>query len=181
MHLEPGTRAYCIGESGLIDILVSQGIEIADHDVDAVIVSYDREISYDKLTRALRLINKGARFIATNTDQVITVEDGLVPEAGPLVAAVQAATGRMPEIFGKPERAIIDAALKRLGKSVDECVIVGDNLLTDIVAGHNVGMRSILILTGVATPEDAQASVVRPTWVTENYQELTDILLSQGS
>jgi len=149
-NLDKGTRVYCLGEQGLTDILESAGMDISDHNVDAVIVSYDRGINYDKLTKALRLINAGARFIATNTDRVITVEDGLVPEAGPWVAAVQAATQQAPEIFGKPERPIIDAALKQLGKTADECVIVGDNLLTDILAGHKSGMRSILMLTGVA-------------------------------
>jgi len=112
---------------------------------------------------------------------VITVEDGLVPEAGPWVAAVQAATQQAPEIFGKPERPIIDAALKQLGKTADECVIVGDNLLTDILAGHKSGMRSILMLTGVATRKEAEESKVRPTWIAENYQELTDILLAQNN
>jgi 4-nitrophenyl phosphatase len=180
-NLNKGTRAYCLGEQGLTDTLESAGIYISDHNVDAVIVSYDRGISYDKLTKALRLINAGARFIATNTDRVITVEDGLVPEAGPLVAAVQAATQQVPEIFGKPERPIIDAALKQLGKTADECVIVGDNLHTDILAGHKSGMRSILMLTGVATRKEAEESKVRPTWIAENYQELTDILLSQNN
>jgi len=180
-NLDKGTRAYCLGEQGLTGILESAGMDISDHDVDAVIVSYDRGINYDKLTKALRLINAGARFIATNTDRVIMVEDGLVPEAGPLVAAVQAATQQAPEIFGKPERPIIEAALKQLGKSADECVIVGDNLFTDILAGHKSGMRSILMLTGVATRKEGEESIVRPTWIAENYQELTDILLSQNN
>ena len=138
-----------------------------------------RNFNYDKLCKALRLIKAGARFIATNTDSVITVEDGILPEAGPMVAAVQNATGREPEIIGKPERYIIDAACVRLNKSIDECVIIGDNLFTDILAGHNSGMRSALMLTGVTTRKECEYSEFKPTWIAEDYLELEKLLFGK--
>ncbi len=177
MGLERGTRVYCLGEEALASTLEEAGIIVTDQEVDAVVVSYDRGLNYEKLSKALRLIDGGARFIATNTDRLITVEDGILPEAGPIVAAVQAATEKEPEIFGKPEKPIMDAALERLGVPASECAIIGDNLFTDILAGHKAGMKSILILTGVASRKDGEEAEIKPTWIAEDYQELEKILL----
>ena len=178
-NLEAGSSAYCVGETGLITALEVRGVRIVgegEETPDAVVVSYDRCFSYDKITQALRFINAGARFIATNDDSVITIEDGLVPEAGPLVAAISKATGQAPENMGKPNVQIMEIALKRLGVSAEYTAIVGDNILTDILAGHNSGMKSVLILTGVSTREDAAAAGERPTWIVENYYELARTL-----
>jgi HAD superfamily hydrolase (TIGR01457 family) len=175
MQLEPATRVYCIGEGGLSSILEDHGIQVLDHTAeiaDAVVVSYDRDLDYQKLCKAVDLINSGARFIATNTDSIITIENRILPEAGPLVAAVQNATGITPEVFGKPEQSIIDAACQRLNKPVDDCVIVGDNLFTDILAGQQSAMRSALILTGVSTRKDCETVEIKPTWISEDYAEL---------
>ncbi|MFD2204713.1 HAD-IIA family hydrolase [Kiloniella antarctica] len=180
MGLDRGTRVYCLGEEGLTSTLEDAGVIITDgsSDTDAVVVSYDRGINYEKLGKALRLIDGGARFIATNTDRLITVEDGILPEAGPIVAAVQAATEKEPEIFGKPEKQIMDAALKRLGKQASDCAIIGDNIFTDILAGHKSGMKSILILTGVASRKDGEDALFKPTWIAEDYQDLEKLFFS---
>lgn len=174
-----GASAYCIGEDGLTEALLQRQVRIVgegEDTPDAVIVSYDRGFSYQKLTHALRYIQAGARFIATNDDAVITVEDGLVPEAGPLVAAVSEATNQKPEIVGKPYRPIMDIALARLGVSADEAVIIGDNLATDILAGHNAGMKSVLLLTGVSTRADAEKVEQKPTWISKDYSALGEVL-----
>lgn len=178
-YLGARTRIYCIGESGLEHALNEVGAEIVeaeDATPDAVLVSYDRNFDYLKLTRALRFIRAGARFVATNDDPLITTEAGLVPEAGPLVAAVATATGMTPEIVGKPYAPIMKAALLRLGIAAEDGVIVGDNLRTDILAGHNAGMRSALLLTGISTAEEARVSMHPPTWVAENYESLASQL-----
>lgn len=178
-NLMPGTSAYCIGESGLTTALEGRGVRIIGEGLeipDAVVVSYDRGFSYEKITQALRFINAGARFIATNDDRVITIEDGLVPEAGPLVAAIAEATGRVPEILGKPNAPIMEIALERLGVLAENTAIVGDNLLTDILAGHNSSMKSVLILTGVSTREEAALADYKPTWIVENYDDLAQTL-----
>lgn len=179
-YLEPGTRAFCIGEEGLASALASRGILLAettnDPAPDVVIVGYDRSFDYAKLTAAVRCLEGGARFVATNNDRIITVEDGIVPEAGPLVAAVEAASGKTPIVIGKPNRLIIDSAIARLGVSREECVIIGDNLATDILAGHNAGVRSVLILTGVSRLEDIGAAECEPTWIARDYSELHRLL-----
>lgn len=173
-NLKAGTSAYCIGEVGLTTALEQRGIKIlgeSQETPDAVIVSYDRKFSYDKISQALRFIGAGARFIATNDDPVISSEDGLIPEAGPLVAAIARATGKIPENMGKPNAPIMEIALERLGVSVENAAIVGDNLLTDILAGHNSGMKSVLILTGVSTREDVATAKLKPTWIVDDYHD----------
>lgn len=174
-YLGAGLRVFCVGEEGLKVALRKQGAVIVGPDEatpDAVVVSFDRDFDYDKLTSALRYIKAGARFVATNDDQVITTESGLVPEAGPLVAAVETATGQVPEIVGKPHAPIMETALAHLGIAPQDAVIIGDNLLTDILAGHNAGMPSALILTGVSTAMEAVKCKVPPTWVVQDYKEL---------
>ena len=172
--LAPGCRAYCIGEDGVTSVLSEHGVRIdpGDGPVDVVVVSADRFISHDKLTQASRHVAAGAALYATNGDRVINTEAGTVPEAGPLVAAVENATGVTATMIGKPERPIMDAALARLGVAAAECLIVGDNLETDIAAGHKAGVRTALILTGVSTRADAAKAACRPDLIVEDYAEL---------
>ncbi len=174
--LPPATRAFWIGEDGLEQPLQHAGIEFDQQNPDVVIVGYDREFNYHKLTQATRLIIKGARFIATNNDSLITVEDGVIPEAGPLVTAIQKATGVTPEIVGKPYQVIINAACNRLGLKPDQCIIVGDNLHTDIQAGIKNGLQTAFVLTGVSKVSDIDKFDIKPTWVVEDLSELSEIL-----
>lgn len=180
-YLTPGMRAFCIGEDGLRSALEARGLVLTDAASDpvpdVVVVGYDRSFDYAKLTMAVRHIDRGAQFVATNDDRIITVEDGIVPEAGPLVAAVEAASGRTPVIIGKPNPMIMETAIGRLGVPREECVIVGDNLATDILAGHNAGVRSVLTLTGVSRLEDIAVAACEPTWVARDYSELRRLLL----
>lgn len=171
-----GGRAFCLGESGLIDALERGGIEVVEAEPDWVVVSYDRALTYEKLERAVRFLAKGAGFIATNPDPVIITEFGLSPETGSILAAVESASGRKAEIIGKPQRPIIDAAIQRLGRPRRETIILGDNLDTDILAGHNAGLRSALILTGISNRAEAVASGHPPDWVAEDYDALHRLL-----
>jgi len=169
-------RAFCLGEAGLTEALEAGGIEVTDSDPDWVVVSYDRALTYAKLEQAVRFLAKGAGFIATNPDPVIITELGLSPETGSILAAVESASGRKAEIVGKPQRPIVDAAIQRLGLPREETVILGDNLDTDILAGHNAGLRSALILTGISTRAEAEASAKPPDWVAEDYADLRRLL-----
>ncbi len=170
-------RVYCLGEEGLRQALAEGGSRLVEDAPDAVVVSYDRGLTYDKLCKAARFILAGARFVGTNPDPVITLEDGPAPETGMTLAALVAVTGRRPEIVGKPERAIIDSAVARLARRRDELVVVGDNIATDILAAQNAGLRSALILTGVSTRADLAAAAAPPTWIAEDYGELEAALL----
>jgi 4-nitrophenyl phosphatase len=173
--IESGS-AYYIGEDGLRQAFDEQGITITDQSPDYVVVGYDRQFNYDKLEKACRLIQKGAKFLATNPDQALQTEDGLSPGTGAIVAAVAAGCGTQPIIIGKPEKLIIEMALQRLAVSKDETLVVGDNVDTDIPAGENAGVRSVLLLTGVSTREEAEAATAKPTWIAQNFDELRLIL-----
>ena len=171
-------KAYLIGEKGVEQALASVGAELVDENPEVVIISYDTSFSYDKLTRAVRHVLAGARLIATNADNIITVEDGVLPEAGPLVAAVENATGQKAKVIGKPNRFILDTAVSRLKVAAEDCVVVGDFLMTDILAAHNAQMASVLILTGVSKREDIASAPCSPTWIVEDYAELeTEVYL----
>jgi 4-nitrophenyl phosphatase len=178
-----GGRAFCLGEEGLLEAFEEAGIAIVEEESetlpDWVVVSYDRGLSYRKLELAIRFIRAGAGFIATNPDLLITSDEGLSPEAGVLLAALEAATGQRAEIVGKPERAIIDAAIARIGRPREETVIIGDNLATDIAAGHNAGLRSALILTGISTRAEAEAAARPPHWIAADYGTLESQLFGQ--
>jgi 4-nitrophenyl phosphatase len=167
---------YMIGEEGLERALVEQGIRITDDRPDAVVVSYDRQFSYDKLAKACRLIGNGARFIATNPDHRLRVHGQTLPGTGAIVAAVATGSGVLPEVVGKPERLIFSMALETLGCRADEAISVGDNIDTDIGASAAAGIPSVLLLTGVSRREDVVDGKPRPDYVEENFAGLTHLL-----
>lgn len=153
---------YPIGEQGLVEELVRAGHRIADHDVELVVVGLDREFTYHKLTAGMDYLKNGAVFIATNTDALLPTEHGFLPGAGSMVAALKAASGTEPVVIGKPNRPIMDILLREYGLSSKDCIMVGDRLETDILAGIRAGMRTILVLTGASGLDDIDASGIRP-------------------
>jgi 4-nitrophenyl phosphatase len=161
-----------IGETGLELALRERGLRFDDEAAEAVVVSFDRGFTYEKLKKACRLIERGARYLATNPDRALKLENGISPGTGAIVAAVTAGCGVEPLMVGKPERLIFDMALQRLGVDPDNAVAVGDNLATDIPAGRKAGIRTALILTGVTTREQAQAARPAPDWIVADYAEL---------
>jgi 4-nitrophenyl phosphatase len=177
--LPPG-RAYVIGEEGLVIPLRAAGFTLTDQDPDYVIVGFDREFSYDKLKTACHWIGRGARFIATNPDRALRMEDRLYPGTGALVAAVEAGTNIRPLVIGKPERPIMDMALRRLGLPAGEVLAVGDNLATDIPSAAAAGISSVLMLTGVSRADDVASSPVAPTWVCATFAELETVVFGAG-
>lgn len=175
--LPPG-RAYVIGEEGLEIPLRKAGFTLTDQEPEYVIVGFDREFSYEKLKTACHWIGRGARFIATNPDRALRLEDRLYPGTGALVAAVEAGSNTRPRVIGKPERPIMDMALRRLGLSAGEVLAIGDNLATDIPSAAAAGIRSVLMLTGVSRVEEIPASPVQPDWVCASFAELSARVLT---
>lgn len=171
-YLKTPSSAYCIGEEGLSSALMDCGITISEKNPDYVVVSYDRSFDYNKLLKALRFIKQGSKLVATNDDTVIYLEDGIAPEAGPLVAAIENASGVKAKIIGKPHSIIMESAFSKLQIEREECVMIGDNLDTDILAAQNVGIRSALMLTGVSTLEEVEKSQMKPTWIARDYKTL---------
>lgn len=162
---------YLLGSAGFREDLEAAGLRVIDEPeeidylTDFVVVGGDRELNYTKLTRALRCMLKGALLAAPNVDRTYPMEDGLlVPGTGAIVAAITAMVRRGPEIMvGKPKPDLLLAAAQSAGLDPAECVMVGDTIDTDIQAAHAAGMRSILVLTGNATQEDA-AAASPPPW-----------------
>lgn len=146
-------RVLAIGEGGLKASLVDAGIELTDHQPDAVISGICRDFCYQDMNRALQAFIHGALYIATNRDATYPVEnDGLIPGSGAIVASLELLYGSAPVVIGKPEPYLIEAILQDFGVSANETLVVGDRFETDIVAGQRSGCRSLMVLSGV-TPD----------------------------
>lgn len=173
-----GARLYAIGEKALKDQLEAAGFILADKDVAAVVAAMDRGLNYEMLKRATLLIHAGAVFIGANPDVVYPTPEGLAPGSGMVLAALQATTGCAPLIIGKPEVWMFQIALERMGLPAEACASLGDRLDTDIAGGQRAGLKSILVLSGVTTPDDLAASPIQPDWVFPGIRQLADALES---
>jgi glycerol 3-phosphatase-2 len=175
--VEPGTRCLVIGMRGLRDALTDRGCELVDDpgSADVVVTGLDRELTYDKLVLATRALLAGARFIASNTDGSFPAADGINPGAGIIVAALETATGRSPEVAGKPERTLFESAAARLPDG--PTLMIGDRVETDLSGAAALGWDTALVLTGVSDSDDADAAEPEPTYVADDLAALVDQLL----
>lgn len=164
-------RVHVIGEAGLLEGLRAAEIEIADEDVDAVVVGLDSQVDYAKLEKATLLIQAGAEFIGTNPDTNLPTERGLMPGNGALLAFLEAATGTQATVIGKPEAIIMDAALEELGLLKEEVLMVGDNYRTDIQAGIRNGIDTLLVLTGFTSRADVDKLPTPATYIVDTLDE----------
>ncbi|WP_339228646.1 TIGR01457 family HAD-type hydrolase [Oceanobacillus sp. FSL K6-2867] len=167
-------RCFVIGEAGLLDALETKGVIITDTDCDFVVMGIDRQITYEKYTKACLAIRKGAKLIATNGDVALPTERGLLPGNGALVSVVSTSTGEKPLFIGKPETIIMEEALKLIGLTKDEALMVGDNYQTDISAGIRAGLDTLMVFTGVTPFEDLEAFEVAPTYYVHQLTEWLD-------
>jgi 4-nitrophenyl phosphatase len=178
---------YVIGEEGIQTALGSIGGRVLSQceaestlDVDCVVVGIDRFFTYDKLRLAQKFILRGARFFATNSDWTFPTEDGVVPGAGSLVAAVQAASSQQPLIIGKPQPTMLRLCVERFGLDAQTTAMVGDRLDTDIACGHRAELKSLMVCTGVHTREQgiaAQGDEI-PDAIFEDLTELCQAILA---
>jgi HAD superfamily hydrolase (TIGR01457 family) len=166
-------EAFVIGEDGVLEALRRAGVRILGPDAaeaDAVVVGWDRGITYDKLRTAALLVERGAALVATNADPSYPAPDGLWPGAGALLAAIVATTDAEPLVVGKPHAPIFQAACRRAGGK--RPLVVGDRLDTDIAGAVALALDSMLVLTGVSTSEDLARGDVRPTYVGADLRAL---------
>jgi NagD protein len=168
----PGGTAYVIGGAGLTKALYDVGYTLTEHNPDYVVVGDTRSYDYEKIERATRLVLGGARFIATNLDLTGPTESGLTPACGALVAPIELASGKKPYFIGKPNPLMMRTALRKIGAHSSEAFMVGDRMDTDILAGTEAGMRTILVLSGVSTRETVNAYPFRPTHVFEDVGQI---------
>ncbi len=165
-------RVLVIGGEGLTMALTDAGYHIVDENADAVVVGIDIALTYEKLTRAMREIQRGAVFIGTNADATYPAADGLIPGAGTILAAIQTASGVAPIVIGKPERTMFDLAVEKMGVAREATATLGDRLETDIEGGMRAGLKSILVMTGITTPEILAQSSLQPDFVFDDLNAL---------
>lgn len=172
---KPEASIYVIGEEGLHDQLQKKGFRYAQENADYVVIGIDRDINYEKLAVACLAVRNGATFISTNGDIALPTERGLMPGNGALTSVISVSTETKPIFIGKPESIIMEQALKVLGTNKEETLMVGDNYNTDIMAGINAGLDTLLVHTGVTTKEHLKGYAVQPTYVVDSLAEWLDI------
>jgi len=172
----PGGTAYALGESGLTTALHDVGYIMTERDPDYVVLGETRTYSFESITKAVRLIEAGARFIATNPDPSGPSVHGTLPATGSVAALISTATGRQPYYIGKPNPLMMRSALNRLEAHSETTVMIGDRMDTDIISGLEAGLRTILVTTGSTRPEQIETFPYRPTRVVDSVADLIDLV-----
>ncbi len=162
---------YVIGEEGLLNAIQEKGFTLADENPDFVVMGIDRKINYEKLVKACLAVRNGATFVATNSDAALVTERGLLPGNGSIASVISVSTGIQPIFIGKPESIIVEQALKVLGVDKKDTIMVGDNYDTDILAGINAGIDTLLVHTGVTTKELLKNYQEQPTHVIDTLAD----------
>jgi 4-nitrophenyl phosphatase len=177
---ERGATVRIVGEAGLRQAAEEEGLVVVEGEDNAewVIAGLDRAFTYEKLALATRAIRSGAHFVATNADALLPVEGGqVVPGAGTMIAAIKTATAVEPVVVGKPEPGLFEHGLDRLGGlAADQVAMIGDRLDTDVDGGRRAGLRTILVLSGVTSPAEAQAANPPPDATLPNLASVTGLL-----
>jgi len=168
----PRGTAFVIGESGLSEAIHAIGYVITDHNPDYVVLGETFSYNFESITRATRLVAAGARFIATNPDPSGPSEGGLVPACGAMAALIEAASGVRPFFIGKPNPLMMRTALNHLEVHSENTVMIGDRMDTDVIAGVQNGMETILVLSGVTRREEIARYPYQPTRVVESLDEI---------
>ncbi len=175
-----GGSAYVIGEAGLTTALHDIGYVLTDRDPDYVVLGETRTYSFEAITRAIRLVGDGARFIATNPDATGPSPDGPLPATGSVAAMVTRATGVEPYFVGKPNPLMMRSALNRIEAHSETTVMVGDRMDTDVKSGLEAGLRTVLVLTGSTREHQVERFPYRPTRVVESIADLVDLVATMS-
>jgi len=166
-----GNKVYIIGEPGLIEPILAAGYVWDEENPDYVVIGLDTDVTYEKFVVATLAIQKGATFIGTNPDKNIPTERGLLPGAGAVIAMLEASTQQKAIYIGKPEAIIMNKAVEILGLEKSEVLMVGDNYTTDILAGINNGIDSLLVLSGFTQKADVPTLPIPPTYLVDSLDE----------
>ena len=171
---KPKGRAYVIGDVGLTTALHEVGYIMTDHDPDYVVLGETRNFNFENLTKAIRLIQGGARFIATNPDATGPSQEGVLPATGSVAALITKATGREPYIVGKPNPMMFRSALNKIKAHSETTGMIGDRMDTDVVAGIEAGLHTVLVLTGISDDAEIQKYPFRPTEILQSVADLVN-------
>src|SRR6478672_236128 len=172
----PGGSAYVIGEAGITTALHEIGYTLTDRDPDFVVLGETRTYSFEAITKAIRLIEAGARFIATHPDPSGPSAEGTLPSTGSVAALITAATGAKPYFVGKPNPLMMRSALNQIEAHSESTVMIGDRMDTDIVSGIEAGMRTILVATGATERHQVEDFPYRPTRVVDSIADVVPLV-----
>ncbi|WP_269857749.1 HAD-IIA family hydrolase [Streptomyces sp. RPT161] len=172
----PCGTAYVIGEAGLTTALHDIGYILSDAEPDYVVLGETRTYSFEALTKAIRLIDAGARFIATNPDEVGPSAEGALPATGSVAALITKATGKEPYFVGKPNPLMMRAGLNAIGAHSETSAMIGDRMDTDVRAGIEAGMETFLVLSGLTQPDDVERHPFRPSRVVNSIADLVELV-----
>ncbi len=168
----PGCTAYVIGEAALTKALYDHCIYMNDVNPDYVVVGETRTYSFEKIEKAIELVNKGAKLIGTNPDITGPTERGIMPATGALISPIEIATGKKAYFVGKPNPLMLRHGIKMIGCHSDEIAFIGDRMDTDIIAGIESNVDTVLVLSGVTSPEDIDRFPYRPKYVLNGVVDL---------
>ena len=170
-----GKKIYIMGTSSFKDQMADAGFNITDRledDIAMLIIGFDRELTFGKLEDACILLGRGVEYLATNPDWVCPTSYGFVPDCGSFAWMLEKATGRRPKFIGKPEPDMALLALKKFGCRVEDAMLIGDRLYTDIACGNNAGVDTAFVLSGEGTLADLESSETKPTYVFDNIEKI---------
>jgi NagD protein len=170
----PNGTAYVLGEAGMTTALHDIGYVMTDQKPDYVVLGETRNFNFESLTRAIRLINNGSRFIATNPDATGPSADGVLPATGSVAALITKATGKEPYIVGKPNPMMFRSAMRKIGAHSESTGMIGDRMDTDVVAGIEAGLHTVLVLTGIADQTEIEKYPFRPNEILNSVADLLD-------
>ena len=173
----PDREAFVIGEPPLVEELRAAGVETTTTSPgEALVVSMDREFTYEQLDLALRTLRDGGPFLATNPDRTCPTEGGVIPDAAGMIGAVEGVTGRsVDEVLGKPSATMAETAVEQLGVAPADCLVIGDRVETDIVMGERAGMTTALVLSGVTDRDGIECAAVTPDYVLESLADIEEV------
>jgi NagD protein len=169
---KPGGTAYVIGETGMTQALHDIGYVQTDQNPDYVVLGETRNFNFDNLTKAIRLIGAGSRFIVTNPDATGPSNEGPLPAAGSVAALITKATGMKPYVVGKPNPMMFRSAMRKIGAHSESTGMIGDRMDTDVVAGIEAGLHTVLVLTGIADDAEIVKYPFRPTEILNSVADL---------
>jgi NagD protein len=173
----PGGSVFVIGEAGVTTALHEAGYTLTDRDPDYVVLGETRTYSFERITRAIRLVIAGARFIATNPDPTGPGPSGPLPATGSVAALIGRATGVAPYFVGKPNPLMMRSALNAIGAHSGNATMLGDRMDTDIVAGMEAGLETILVLSGVTSRDEADRFPYQASRIIESVADLVEALV----
>lgn len=172
----PNCTAYVIGEAGLMNALYDKGISMNDNNPDYVVVGETRTYNFERIEKAVWLVQRGARLIGTNPDMTGPTERGIVPATGSLIAPIELATGRKAYFIGKPNPLMMRRSVRRLSVHSYETAIIGDRMETDIIAGIEAEVDTVLVLSGVTSADDINNFAYRPSYIFSGLDEIYHVL-----